>query len=272
MPDLRHDPATGRWVAIAPERVERPGGAETPAADRGRRVPVLRRPRGPDASRDAPARRRADRLGRARRPEPVPGARTPGGRDPRAGARALRRRASRRDDRPRRRGLATPRGRRRRHLLSRSSTRDARRAPRCPTPTHSSPGCPHPRPRPSRSELSRTRVDVLRLDGVVAGCPVASRVPYELLIAPAEDGEGDWRRVGAARAGSAPARRARPPTPARSRRASSCRSTRGCTTVRAGTSRSFRAITRLAGLELGAGVYINPVEPEDAASRELAEA
>ena len=33
MTDLRHDPATGRWVAIAPERVKRPGGAETPAAD-----------------------------------------------------------------------------------------------------------------------------------------------------------------------------------------------------------------------------------------------
>ena len=32
--DLRHDPATGRWVAVAPGRIRRPGGAETPAADR----------------------------------------------------------------------------------------------------------------------------------------------------------------------------------------------------------------------------------------------
>ena len=37
-------------------------------------------------------------------------------------------------------------------------------------------------------------VDVIQRDGVVAGCPIASRVPYELLIAPATDGDGDWRR------------------------------------------------------------------------------
>src|SRR3977135_2032728 len=32
MADVRHDPMTGRWSAIAPSRAQRPG-AETPAAD-----------------------------------------------------------------------------------------------------------------------------------------------------------------------------------------------------------------------------------------------
>lgn len=113
-------------------------------------------------------------------------------------------------------------------------------------------------------------VDVLQADGVVAGCPVASRVPYELLIAPAADGDGDWRtsdRLGAAlRLLAELVRR--------------LQRLRGEPLVPVNAWLHDRPrwhievlprTTRLAGLELGASVYINPVEPERA-SRELATA
>ena len=53
--DLRHDPTTGRWVAIAPARAERPG-APASAADDPASLSVLRRQRGSDTAGDAAAR------------------------------------------------------------------------------------------------------------------------------------------------------------------------------------------------------------------------
>jgi UDPglucose--hexose-1-phosphate uridylyltransferase len=113
-------------------------------------------------------------------------------------------------------------------------------------------------------------VDVLSVDGVVAGCPVASRVPYELLIAPASDGDGDWRTSDRL----APALRLLAELVRRLQRV------RGEELVPVNAWLHDRPrwhvevlprTTRLAGLELGASVYINPVEPERA-SRELAAA
>ena len=60
-------------------------------------------------------------------------------------------------------------------------------------------------------------LEVLARDGVTAGCPVASRVPYELLIAPSQP-EAQRARERPAGARTAPARRARAAAAARSRR------------------------------------------------------
>jgi UDPglucose--hexose-1-phosphate uridylyltransferase len=105
---------------------------------------------------------------------------------------------------------------------------------------------------------------VLERDGLVAGCPVASRVPYELQIAP-EKPEPEGLRsdlLGAAlRLLAELARRLRrvhdrpPPFNA---------------WLHEGAHWHLELVprtTRFAGLELGAGVYINPVPPEDAAAR-----
>ena len=109
--ELRRGSLAGdrRRVAIAPARA---GGCRRTRRGRARELSVRRRARGPHAAGDAPARRRADRLGRARRPESLPGARAAGGRRPRAGAPALARRARRRDARARRRGVAAAGARR----------------------------------------------------------------------------------------------------------------------------------------------------------------
>src|SRR5262249_60341749 len=39
MTDIRFAPATGRWAAIAPGRVQRPGGGDAPAEDREEACP-----------------------------------------------------------------------------------------------------------------------------------------------------------------------------------------------------------------------------------------
>ena len=270
MPDLRHDPATGRWVAIAPERVKRPGGAETPAADEAGACPFC-------AGHEDQTPPETLRLGDGPTgwhvrvvPNLYPALERQEVVDPRAGARALRRQsfATRRSTSSQRPGNAV-RSTRAAPAFP-CSTRDARLERRCPTHTHSWPGSPHPRPRPLRSEAVPDTVDVIRLDGVVAGCLVASRVPYELLIAPAEDGDGDWRVSELL----APALRLLAELLRRIQRV------RGAELVPVNAWLHDRPrwhlevlprITRLAGLELGAGVYINPVEPERA-SRELAEA
>lgn len=104
---------------------------------------------------------------------------------------------------------------------------------------------------------------ILERDGLVAGCPRASRVPYELQIAPARPEPAGLRSdlLG----------------PALRLLAELVRRLHGML----GDDLPFNAwlhegphwhlelvprTTRLAGLELGAGVWINPVPPEEAAA------
>jgi UDPglucose--hexose-1-phosphate uridylyltransferase len=104
---------------------------------------------------------------------------------------------------------------------------------------------------------------VLERGGVAAGCPVASRVPYEVLIAPARP-EPDGLRSELL----GPALRLLAEIVRRLQRA------RGEALVPLNAwlhdgphwhLELFPRTTRLAGLELGAGVYVNPVAPQEAA-------
>ncbi len=105
MADLRHDATTGRWVAIAPGRAERPGAAGS-AADDPATCPFC----SGNEDQTPPETLRlgdgSDRLAGPGRAEPLSGPRTPGGRDSRPGPRAFVRRPGRPDDRSRCRGLA----------------------------------------------------------------------------------------------------------------------------------------------------------------------
>jgi UDPglucose--hexose-1-phosphate uridylyltransferase len=110
-------------------------------------------------------------------------------------------------------------------------------------------------------------IEVLTRDGITAGCPVASRVPYEVLIAPSR-GEPDGLRSDLL----APALRVLAELVRRLQRI------RGGGVVPLNAwlhdgpqwhLELFPRTTRLAGLELGAGVYIDAVAPEQAA-KELA--
>jgi len=107
-------------------------------------------------------------------------------------------------------------------------------------------------------------VPVLERDGLAAGCPVASRVPYELQIAPEEP-----EREGLRSDLLGPALRLLGELARRLRRVHD-----GPPPFNAwlhdGRHWHLELVprtTRLAGLELGAGVYINAVAPEDAAAR-----
>jgi UDPglucose--hexose-1-phosphate uridylyltransferase len=107
-------------------------------------------------------------------------------------------------------------------------------------------------------------VPVHEREGVSAGCPVASRVPYEVVIAPsAPEPEGLRSEL------LAPALRLLAELVRRLHRV------RGADLVPLNAwlhdgphwhLELFPRTTRLAGLELGAGVYIDPVAPEQAAS------
>jgi UDPglucose--hexose-1-phosphate uridylyltransferase len=107
-------------------------------------------------------------------------------------------------------------------------------------------------------------VPVLDRAEVSAGCPVASRVPYEVLIAPsAPEAEGLRSEL------LAPALRLLAEVVRRLQRV------RGANLVPLNAwlhdgphwhLELFPRTTRLAGLELGAGVYIDPVAPEQAAA------
>jgi UDPglucose--hexose-1-phosphate uridylyltransferase len=104
---------------------------------------------------------------------------------------------------------------------------------------------------------------ILERDGLVALCPRASRVPYEISIAPSDGEQGGLESdlLG-------PALRLLAELVRRVQRASG-----GPVPLNAwlheGTPWHLELLprtTRLAGLELGAGVYVNPVAPEDAAT------
>jgi UDPglucose--hexose-1-phosphate uridylyltransferase len=105
-------------------------------------------------------------------------------------------------------------------------------------------------------------VPLLERDGLAAGCPLASRVPYELLIAPVEP-EPDGLRSELL----APALRLLAELAGRLQRLQG-----GLVPFNAWLHEGLHwhvevvpRLTRLAGLELGAGVWVNPVAPERAA-------
>jgi UDPglucose--hexose-1-phosphate uridylyltransferase len=108
-------------------------------------------------------------------------------------------------------------------------------------------------------------VPVLERDGVSAGCPVASRVPYEALIAPSRPEAGGLRSDLLA-----PALRLLAELARRLQRIEGAPLVPLNAWLHDGPSWHLELVprtTRLAGLELGAGVYINPVAPEAAAER-----
>lgn len=108
-------------------------------------------------------------------------------------------------------------------------------------------------------------VPILERDGVGAGCPVASRVPYEALIAPTR-AEHDGLRSDLL----APALRLLAELVRRLQRLEGRQLVPLNAWLHDGPHwhlELFPRTTRLAGLELGAGVFINPVSPEDAAAR-----
>jgi UDPglucose--hexose-1-phosphate uridylyltransferase len=110
---------------------------------------------------------------------------------------------------------------------------------------------------------------LLARDGVAAGCPVASRVPYEVLIAP-ERAEPDGLRSDLL----APALRLLADVVRRLQRVrgedfvplNAWLHSASATTGAHWHIELFPRTTRLAGLELGAGVFVDPVAPEQAAA------
>ena len=107
-------------------------------------------------------------------------------------------------------------------------------------------------------------VAVLARDGITAGCPVASRVPYEVLIAPSRS-EPEGLRSDLL----APALRMLAELVRRLQAIRDARLVPLNAWLHDGPHwhlELFPRTTRLAGLELGAGVYIDPVAPEEAAA------
>ena len=106
-------------------------------------------------------------------------------------------------------------------------------------------------------------IEVVQRDGVTAGCPIASRVPYEVVIAPSRSEshalESDLL---------APALRLLAELVRRLQRVRSEEVVPLNAWLHDGPHwhlELFPRTTKLAGLELGAGVYIDSVAPEDAA-------
>jgi UDPglucose--hexose-1-phosphate uridylyltransferase len=118
-------------------------------------------------------------------------------------------------------------------------------------------------PPETRHPVDRERwVIVEERDGVVLACPYASRLPYECVIAPAlprTDAFGDALLAPALRLLAAAAR--------------SLQSTAGPVPLNAwlhdgGKDWHLELLPRLAvlaGLEIGAGIFVNPLPPEEAA-------
>jgi len=259
--DLRHDPATGRWVAIAPARSNRPGGAETPASDEAETCPfcaghedqtppeTLRLGDGPTGWDVRVVPNRYPALERQEvvihGPEHVHS--VAGLRDDTIDrvAEAWQRRAVGAG------GTCFP-------LLN-----EGRDAGASLPHSHSQlVWLPFPRAAPELAVPEA--LDVLRLDGVVAGCPVASRVPYELQIAPARP-----ERSGLDSDLLAPALRLLAELVRRLQRIRGEQLVPLNAWLHDGAHwhlEVFPRTTRLAGLELGAGVFIEPLAPEDAAA------
>lgn len=262
MADLRHDLMTGRWVAVAPGRAQRPGAAE-PARDEAAACPfcaghedqtppeTLRLGDGPTGwgvrvvPNLYPALERQEVV--IHGPEHVHsiGALSDSTLD--LVAEAWQRRA--RDAG----GICFP-------LINEGHDAGAS----LPHSHSQLAWLPGPAPQVLAERGLPEVVGVLERDGVTAGCPVASRVPYEVLIAPSRT-EADALRSDLL----APALRLLAELVRRLQRV------RGAELVPLNAwlhdgphwhLELFPRTTRLAGLELGAGVYIDSVAPEDAAA------
>jgi len=262
MADVRFDPATGRWAAIAPGRVQRPGGGDAPAEDREEACPfcaghedrtppeTLRLGEGPTGwdvrvvPNLYPALERQEVV--IQGPAHVHSVAELDDETLDLVAEAWQRRALDAG------GICFP-------ILN-----EGREAGASLPHSHSQLAwLPAPAPEAVRERDLADRLEIATHDGVAAGCPLVSRVPYELLIAPVED-DGDWRTSAAL----APALRLLADLVRRLHRLHGGRPVPLNGWLHDRPRWHLEVLpreTRLAGLELGAGVYINPVAPEEAA-------
>jgi UDPglucose--hexose-1-phosphate uridylyltransferase len=263
MPDIRHDPMTGRWVAVAPARATRPG-ASAPATDDEADCPfcaghedrtppeTLRLGDGPTGWQVRvvpnlyPALERQEVV--IHGPEHVHSVGELSDATLDLVAEAWQRRA--RDTG----GICFP-------ILN-----EGREAGASLPHSHSQLAwLPAPAPNVIVERGLPELVPVLERDGVTAGCPFASRVPYEVLVAPSR-GEPEGLRSDLL----APALRLLAELVRRLQRIEGATLVPLNAWLHEGPNWHLELVprtTRLAGLELGAGVYINPVAPEEAAAR-----
>jgi UDPglucose--hexose-1-phosphate uridylyltransferase len=261
--DLRHDPTTGRWVAVAAARSERPGGA-TPAPDEAAACPfcagheertppeTLRLGDGPTGwgvrvvPNLYPALERQEVV--VHGPAHVHSVGELSDATIDLVAEAWQRRAHDAG------GVCFP-------ILN-----EGRDAGSSLPHSHSQLAwLPAPPPAVAWETGLPEVLPVLERDGVSAGCPVAGRVPYEVLIAPV-DQEADGLRSDLL----APALRLLAEVVRRLQRIEGAALVPLNAWLHDGAAWHLELLprtTRLAGLELGAGVYVNSVAPEAAAER-----
>jgi UDPglucose--hexose-1-phosphate uridylyltransferase len=123
---------------------------------------------------------------------------------------------------------------------------------------------PEPAPLAAAERSLPELIGILERDGVYAGCPVASRVPYEVLIAPSRP-----ERSGLESDLLAPALALLAELIRRLQRIRGEHLVPLNAWLHDGPHwhvELFPRLTRLAGLELGGGVYVNAVAPEQAAA------
>jgi UDPglucose--hexose-1-phosphate uridylyltransferase len=261
MADLRHDPLTGRWSAIAAARAERPGAASAASDDpdacpfcagHEERTPpeTLRLGDGPAGwgvrvvPNLYPALERQEVV--IHGPEHVHSIGELGDATVDLVAEAWQRRA--RDAG----GICFP-------ILN-----EGREAGASLPHSHSQLAwLPAPAPAVIAERGLPEAIEVIEREGVTAACPVVSRVPYEVLIAPSRS-EPDGLRSDLL----APALRLLAEMVRRLQRVHGEPLVPLNAWLHDGPHwhlELFPRTTRLAGLELGAGVYIDPVAPEAAA-------
>jgi UDPglucose--hexose-1-phosphate uridylyltransferase len=262
LPDLRHDPMTGRWVAVAPERAERPG-ASAPVRDEIEACPfcaghedrtppeTLRLGDGPTGwgvrvvPNLYPALERQEVV--IHGPKHVHSFGELDDATIELVAEAWQRRAREGG------GVCFP-------ILNEGHEAGAS----LPHSHSQLAWLPAHAPNVIAERGLPEAIEVVERDGVTASCPVASRVPYEVLIAPSR-AEPDGLRSELL----APALRLLAEIVRRLQHARNEPFVPLNAWLHDGPHWHLELVprtTRLAGLELGAGVYINPVPPERAAA------